>query len=109
MSFDSLLKRNKRRSKRARTMDSLKQARNTFDMRDSKKDINKWIRHPNRYDIKGIDTPMTQSDIYNRAFSKHQESNDDISLTQRKKQWNKVWEQEYKKMEKKTKGRSRFE
>lgn len=39
-------------------IDKSKKARKVFDLnKSSLKDLDRWLRNPNKYDIKGIDTP----------------------------------------------------
>ena len=49
----------KRRSARSRKLDSPMTAKITFPRKLGMKDYSKWKRHPDRYDIEGIDTPDT--------------------------------------------------
>lgn len=43
---------------RSYTTDKAKRAKKVFDLeKASLKDLDKWLRNPNKYDIRGIDTP----------------------------------------------------
>jgi len=48
---------NNRRTPRARSIDNLKQAKNTFHLHDEW-GVNLWQQHPNKYDLYGIDSPV---------------------------------------------------
>jgi len=50
----ALMRHNDRRKKRARRTDYSKGAKNTFKP-TNKEGVEKWKKHPNRYDIVGID------------------------------------------------------
>jgi len=52
----------RKRGKRAVAVDRSKQARRTFSPK-SKKGVKKWKKHPERYDIRGVDTRLKKARI----------------------------------------------
>ena len=52
--IDNLMRIHERRSKKSRQMDYRRSAKGTFKSTDEK-GVKKWKKHPNRYDIIGID------------------------------------------------------
>lgn len=53
--FNEIINVQERRSKRAVSMDAKRTAKNTFGLSDTD-DFWKWMKHPNRFDILGVDS-----------------------------------------------------
>lgn len=59
----------RKRGKRAVAVDRSKQARRTFSPK-SRKGVKKWKKHPERYDIRGVDTKLKRARIKAREVVK---------------------------------------
>jgi len=59
----------KQRSKRARSMDRRITAKHTYDLRNQK-NKKKWMKHPNQYDLQGIDTAIAKERYHARVSKK---------------------------------------
>ena len=53
--FNDIIDVQEKRSKRAKTMDTKRTAKNTFGLADTD-EFYKWLKRPNRFDIIGVDT-----------------------------------------------------
>jgi hypothetical protein len=70
----------KKRGKRAVAVDRSKQARRTFSPK-SKKGVKKWKKHPERYDIRGVDTKLKRARV--RAREVVQKAKQDIQVAKK--------------------------
>lgn len=70
----------KKRGKRAVAVDRSKQARRTFSPK-SKKGVKKWKKHPERYDIRGVDTKLKRARV--RAREVVQKAKKDIQVAKK--------------------------
>lgn len=59
----------KQRSKRARSTDRRITAKHTYDLRNQK-NKKKWMKHPNQYDLHGIDTAIAKERYHARVSKK---------------------------------------